>query len=291
MSICVNPEGICTIEQMSYPAVGFGTNAYKGIICEEAVAYAIEAGFRIFDTATFYENLIPIGKILKKQDRSAFYIISKAWHDAQTPDRLRKDLEGALEKLQTHYLDAYLLHWPNSQVPIEETLAAMEAAKKEGLLRHIGLSNVTVNHLKRALEVNIPISWVQVEMNPAFYDAELLDFCKNNAIAFQAWAPFGRGRLKNDPLLFEIAKKHGKITAQIALKWCLQHGVLPLSGSTNPKHMRQNLQITDFSLSSEEMNALDTQAQKGERERVAAERGFGFTDEFDFSYEECWPRK
>lgn len=165
----------------------------------------------------------------------------------------------------------------------------MESMRCEGLLHHIGMSNVTINHLVRALEVKVPISWVQVEMHPQYYDPELLAFCKKHSIVLQAWAPLGRGRLKDDHLLSRIADKYAKTAPQIALKWYVQHEALPLPSSKNPEHISQNLEISGFSLTHEEMEEIDQQAKNGERERVTEETGVGFTDEFDFSYEECWP--
>ena len=194
----VSPDGICKIEDIKYPAVGFGTYPLKGEVCFTAVSTAIETGYRIIDTATFYGNFDPIGKVVRQFGRDNFYLISKVWPNGHTPQLLHEDLYLTLEKLQTTYLDAYLLHWPNSKVPIEETLNTLEEFRVKKLIRHIGMSNVNVNHLTRALELNIPIIWVQVEMNPFFYDPELLSFCQENGITLQAWGPLGRGRI-NEP--------------------------------------------------------------------------------------------
>lgn len=290
MAIDFTAKGTCRIEGKEYPAVGFGTYPLKKDICFKAILEAAEQGYRIIDTATFYDNFDPIGKALKIKGRDNFYVISKVWPDAHAPERLREDVKTTLEQLQTHYLDAYLLHWPNHNVPIEETLQAMEQLRTQGILRHIGLSNVTVHHLKRALETNIPISWVQVEMHPRFYDAELLEFCRNNHIVVQAWAPLGRGRISEDAFLDEFGKKYQKTASQIAIRWILQHHCIPLPGSKNTQHMKENFEILDFALSHDDMLAIDERAKRGSRERVPKEAGLGFADEFDFSYEECWPK-
>jgi methylglyoxal/glyoxal reductase len=272
-----------------YPQVGFGTYPFQGKECLNAVKEAADLGYRIIDTATFYENFVPIGKALKKANREEFYLISKVWPDRHTPKLLRKDLKKTLKELKIGYLDAYLLHWPNSKVSIVDALREMESLRNEGLIRHIGLSNVTVNHLRRALEVGVAISWVQVEMNPFFYDADLLEFCKEKGIGVQAWAPLARGRLLDDALLLEIGRKYGKTPAQVAIRWILQHGGVPLPASKNPTHIRENQDVHDFALNAEEMSLIDERAKHGKRERVTEEYGLGFTDEFDFSYEECWP--
>lgn len=291
VAVEMDGNGTCTIEGKKYPAIGFGTYPLQNETCFKAVGFAAKTGYRIIDTATFYDNYESIAHALQKQPRDQFYLISKVWPNAQTAKKLVKDVEGALKRLNTSYLDAYLIHWPNHTIPIEETLTALDGLRKQGKIRHIGLSNVTVNHLRRAQEVGVPITWVQIEMHPFFYDAELLSYCQAHSIGVQAWAPLGRGRLAEDPLLKSIGQKHGKTAAQVALRWSLQHGCLPLPGSSSESHIEQNMAVLDFTLSAEEMTQIDKRAQNGQRTRIQSDRGMGFSDEFDFSYEECWPKK
>lgn len=286
----VTSEGLCWIEGIKYAAVGFGTFPLKDETCFTAVEIASECGYRIIDTATYYGNFVPISDVVKKYGRNNFYLISKVWPNSHTRQLLQDDLKLTLEKLQTNYLDAYFLHWPNSSVPIEETLSTLEEFRVNQLIRHIGMSNVNINHLKRALELKIPITWVQVEMNPFYYDPELLAFCKNNKITVQAWGPLGRGRIKDDVLLANLGIKYGKTSSQIAIKWIIQNGCIPLPGSKNPKHIEENIDVKDFVLTEEEMNSINEKARNGQRERVTLDMGAGFADEFDFSYEECWPK-
>lgn len=277
-------------EDTAYSKLGFGTYPLKGDICFNAVLQAGQLGYRIIDTATFYKNFEPIGQALKILGRENFYIISKVWPTAQTPEKLQEDIEMTLAQLQTDHVDAYLLHWPNSKIPIEDTLNTMENIKKLGMIRHIGFSNFTVHHMKRALECNIPVSWVQVEMHPFFYDAELLKFCQEKSVGVQAWSPLARGGLSQDPLMKQFEQKYHKTAAQIALKWIMQHNCLPLPSSQNENHMRQNLNISDFSLSPEDVHTIDQRAAFGKRVRINNDLGLGFTDEFDFNYEQCWPK-
>jgi methylglyoxal/glyoxal reductase len=283
-------RGVCKSDGIEYPMIGFGTYRLTGTICTEAIKEVIKIGYRIIDTATYYRNFDGIAKALKGQDRSLFYLISKVWHDEHSPEDLRRDLEVTLKELQTEYLDAYLLHWPNSKVPIKETLNAMEELRKEKKIRHIGLSNVSVNHLKRALEVGVPITWVQVEMSPHFCDKELLDFCRKNSIVIQAYRPIDLGSVSNDEILIEIGKKYEKTIFQVSLRWIVQHGCIPIPGSRDKNHMQENKDSLNFSLSKEEMESIDKKAMGGTRFRLTKEHGIGFTDEFDFPYEECWPK-
>lgn len=285
-----NKAGICRIEGVDYPIVGFGTYPLTGKVCAKAVKEAIKAGYRILDTATLYANFDAIASALKGHERSHFYLMSKVWHNMQSPQNVHKDLNETLKQLQTDYIDAYFVHWPNHQIPIEGTLGAMEDLRQAKKIRHIGLSNVTVNHLKRALEAGITITWVQIEMHPHFYDRALLDFCHERSIAIQAWRPLDLGRINDDQVLKEVGEKYGKSPCQVALRWITQHECIPLPGSKNKAHIRENLDIIDFVLSSEDMEKLDQRAQAGTRYRLREGRGLGFTDEFDFSYEECWPK-
>lgn len=287
----INNKGICTIEGKEFPAIGFGTYPLKGNACFNALLKAAEYGYRIIDTATIYSNFIPIGQALKKLGRENFYVISKAWHDSQNHELLVKDIEKSLRELQTDYLDAYLLHWPNHKVPIEESLSTMQQLKDSGVIRHIGVSNFTVNHLKRALEYNISITWLQVEMNPLFYDVHLLKFCEENTIAVQGWSPLADGKVMEDPFLNKLSIKYQKSPAQIALKWLVQNNCLPLAQSNNENHILQNFEAIDFSLSQKEINHINEKAKLGHRTRITKDFDLGFIDEFDFSYEECWPKE
>lgn len=211
------------------------------------------------------------------------------WHDSLSPEKLYNDLHQTLEELQTDYLDAYLIHWPNSAIPIDQTLKAMDKLRREKKIRHIGLSNVTVNHLRKVLAVGVPITWVQVEMHPHFYDKELLDFCSEHSIVVQAWRPLNLGDMREEEILAKIGKKYEKTACQVALQWIMQHGCLPLPGSQNKEHILENLDVMDFSLSNEEMEKINDRASKGKRFRLTLDHGLDFADEFDFSYNECWP--
>lgn len=289
MGITVDNKLICQIDGRRYPAIGFGTYPLQEDVGFNAVLQAGKMGYRIIDTATFYKNFQPVGKALNELGRENFYIISKVWPIAQTSQGIFEDFKTTLTQLNTSYLDAYLLHWPNYKIPIQESLTALDNLRKSGLVRHIGLSNVTVNHLKRALLLEIPIDWVQIEMHPLFYDPDLLEFCQENLIALQAWTPLARGRVFADSFLIGLGKKYGKTAGQIALKWIAQHRCVPLPGSKDEHHMHQNMDIQDFSLSQEEMLEINTKAKSGERLRIDQAKGLGFADEFDFSYEQCWP--
>lgn len=287
--INISFNGICAINNKSYPSIGYGTSHLHDHVSMHLVKCALQIGYRVIDTASSYNNFISLGKILKKEVRDDIYLTSKVWPDHQTSEKLTNDLFLCLKQLQTDYLDAYLLHWPNSKILIEETLNTMVNLKNTGLIRHLGMSNVSVNHLKRIAHLCHNLSWIQVEMNPFFCDFELLEFCQHNNLNIQAWGSLARGKVFQDDMLKEVGKKHNKTAGQIAIKWIIQLGCLPLLSSRNIFHLLENFVLNDFTLSVDEIEAINNKAKNGQRTRLTQERNLGFTDEFDLSIEQCWP--
>lgn len=282
-------NGIFKSGKITCPMVGFGSDKLFGQVCTDVILQAAELGYRIIDTAAAYNNQDAIGNALKQLDREQFYIVSKVWHDMLQPEKVRIDIEATLKQLQTEYLDAYLIHWPNREVPIEQTLLVMEELRQQHKIHHIGICNVTVNHLRKVLKVGVPISWVQVEMNPNFFDKPLYELCRKHSIAYQGWRPLAFGKLSQDDMLDTIGKKYNKSASQVALRWIVQNGCIPLPGSRNKEHMHDNINILDFSLTTEDMQLINQRAVPGQRFRLQMDYGLGFTDEFDLTDEECWP--
>ncbi|MCH9611800.1 MAG: 2,5-diketo-D-gluconic acid reductase A [Chlamydiia bacterium] len=271
------------------PPIGYGTYRQKGVLCADNVKRAIDCGYRVIDTATLYENMDAVGKGIQGYERGALYIISKVWPNLHTREGIQRDLEQTLDQLQSDYLDAYLLHWPDSKARITPIIETMKEAIKAGRLRHFGVSNVNVNHLKRLLEFDIPITWVQNEIHPNYINKELVAFCKAHEIGLQAWRPLAHGEIIEDKELLQIGKRYGKTPAQVALRWAVQLGVIPLPGSKTAERIKENFTIFDFALSAEEMALITNRAEQGIPYRLSDPDRYGFTDEFDFSYEECWP--
>ncbi|CDZ79277.1 2,5-diketo-D-gluconic acid reductase A [Legionella massiliensis] len=284
-------KGIFQSGKIVCPMVGFGSDRRLGQECTDLILEAADLGYRIIDSATAYKNLDAIAKALKQLDRSEFYLISKVWHDMLEPENLSKDLDSTLKILGTDYLDAYLIHWPNRSIAIDKTLAEMDKLRKQNKVRHIGICNVTVNHLTKLLEVGIAISWVQVQMNPNFFDKPLYELCQQHSIAFQAWWPLAFGSIQSDQQLIQIGQKYNKSASQVALRWIVENGCIPLPGSKNRTHMQENLSIMDFSLSQDDLQAINHRAIPGNRFRLRLDYGLGFEDEFDLSYEQCWDLK
>ncbi|BER93266.1 aldo/keto reductase [Atrimonas thermophila] len=250
------------------PVIGLGTWDLRGVQCEKAVLQALELGYRHIDTAEFYDNEEFIGKALRRSGiaREEIFLTSKVWYTHLRYAEVLKALDRSLEKLQTDYLDLYLIHWPNSEVPLEETLQAMAEAKEQGKIRHIGVSNFEIDLLEKAISISpYPVVNDQVEYHPLLSQKELLTYCQNHRIALTAYCPLARGRAVREPLIRDIAAKYGKTPAQVVLRWLIQQKmVVAIPKAASLEHQKENLEIFDFQLTEEDMQAISGLA-RGER--------------------------
>lgn len=242
------------------PVVGLGTWQLNGENCFRIVSEALRLGYRHIDTALMYENHKEIGRAIAESgiDREKIFVTSKFYRDLSY-DGVLEQLDQTLEELGLHYLDLFLIHWPNRSYPMKETFAALREAYESGKVRNIGVSNFTVRHLKEALEVTqVPIANNQVEFHPFLYQKELLDFCTENGIIVTAYSPLGRGDILDDRVIGELAKKHEKNPAQIILKWLIEKGIIVIPKSSSREHLRSNMEIFDFELEKEDMKRIDS---------------------------------
>ncbi|MBU5687906.1 MAG: aldo/keto reductase [Candidatus Aenigmarchaeota archaeon] len=238
------------------PFIGLGTWQLEGRKCREIVAKAIELGYRHIDTAEAYGNQKEIGKAIKGK-REQLFITSKVWFEHLHYQDVLEACEQTLKELKTDYLDLYLIHWPNRSVAIEETMKAMKKLLDDGLIRNIGVSNFTINHLKDALKTKVKIVANQVEFHPYLYQEKLLEFCRQNGIAIIAYSPLGRGNILKDDVLVRIARKHNKTTAQVCLRWLYQKGIAAIPKSSSVERLKENIDIFDFSLDQKDVKEID----------------------------------
>ena len=240
------------------PMLGLGTwESHSGKKAENAVQWAIEAGYRHIDTAKIYGNEESIGNAIKKSaiPRNELFITTKLWNADH------KDPEGAfndsLRRLQLDYVDLYLMHYP---VPERiESWKILEKLYKESKCKTIGVSNFTVRHLKEFLDsAEITPAINQVEFTPFLYQQELLEFCRKKGIQLEAYSPLTRGKKLKDPRLVAIADNYGKLPAQVMIRWALQHKVVVIPKSVNKERIQQNADVFDFEISNEDMKKLDS---------------------------------
>ncbi len=244
------------------PAVGFGTwQIFPNGRAKKATLSALELGYRHIDTARIYGNERGVGEAIKDSGirREDVFLTTKLWNSNQGYAQAHKAFEASLKRLGMEYVDLYLLHWPVTGKRLD-SWRALEEIYASGQAKAIGVSNFTVAHLEELLQqANIVPAVNQVEFHPFLYkeQVELLEYCKAKGIVVEAYSPLAHGKKTDDIVLPPIVKKHGKSSAQVILRWCLQHGTVPLPKSTSPDHIRQNLEIFDFELSDSDMHAID----------------------------------
>jgi diketogulonate reductase-like aldo/keto reductase len=241
------------------PQIGLGTWQLSGDVLAKAVGAAIEVGCRHFDTATRYSNEAELGGLLRGSclRRDAYFLTTKVWHTDIGAENLLRSAERSIELLGVGPVDLLLIHWPNPEIPLAESIGALCKAQKEGLTRHIGVSNFPLRLLEEAIGLaDLPLIANQCESHPWLDQTVLIDGCQRNDVAFVAHSPIGSGRLLADPVICEIAAAYGKSPAQIILRWHLQQGVTLIPRSSSPVRVHENFSLSDFALSPEDMMRL-----------------------------------
>lgn len=251
------------------PQLGYGVWKVPNEDAAEAVEKAIDAGYRLIDTAMIYGNEVGVGQGIKASgiDRDALFITTKVWNKDQGYDSTLKAFETSLEKLGISQTDLYLIHWPTPKYDqYVETYKALEALYKSGKTKAIGVCNFDIEHLERIIdECEIVPSVNQVECHPYLQQKELKAFCKKHGIQIEAYSPLMNGTdVLNDETIQALAEKKGKTAAQIILRWHMQEGVIAIPKTVTPSRMTENLDVFDFELTADEMAEIAT-LDRGER--------------------------
>jgi len=246
------------------PSIGLGTWKLRGDECEKIVKEALEIGYRHIDTADMYENHRAIGRAIRGVEREKIFLATKLLMLELLPSQVDKAVPRFLRDLQVDYLDLLLIHWPNPDVDMAETLRAMVEFKEKGLVRNIGVSNFVRFHLEALEPFHFPIITNQIEMHPYLQRRLLVETCKRMGIEVTAYRPLAKGAFEKDTTLQKIGKAHGKSPSQIALKWLVQQDIAVIPKASSLEHLKTNFDIFDFQLTSEEMEAI-RQLDSGER--------------------------
>ncbi|KQT48739.1 2,5-didehydrogluconate reductase [Aureimonas sp. Leaf454] len=252
------------------PAIGFGTYTLKGLEATDMVTNAIAAGYRHIDTARMYANEVEVGEGIRRSDvpRDDIFITTKIWRDDLAADRFADASETAIEALGIGPVDLLLIHWPNADIPLEESIEALNAAKSRGLTRHIGVANFPSALLDEAVAISeAPLVCNQVEYHPFLAQEAVLGACERHGMALVAYSPLGQGgEILKHPLVTGIAAKHGKAPSQIILNWEIaQNRVAAIPRTSDPDRLALNLDVFDFELSDEETRSLDVLSREGRR--------------------------
>jgi diketogulonate reductase-like aldo/keto reductase len=241
------------------PAIGFGTWQLEGKTATSMVETALELGYRHIDTAHIYNNEQEVGDAIAASaiDRDDIFLTTKIWTDSFADGALQRAAETSVKKLRGP-VDLLLLHWPKPEVPLAETIAALNAVKAGGLTRGIGLSNFPSKLLKQAAQLSeAPLITDQVEYHPYLSQQTVLQTLRDMGGALTAWSPIAQGRVVKDPVLNAIGAKHGKTATQVTLRWLVQQeGVIAIPRTTSATRAAENLAVFDFSLSHAEMAAI-----------------------------------
>tara|TARA_Y100001947_G_scaffold156035_1_gene163353 strand:+ start:953 stop:1786 length:834 start_codon:yes stop_codon:yes gene_type:complete len=242
------------------PAIGFGTWKLKGETAQECVSKAIEAGYRMIDAAQAYENEKDVGRGIADAQlpREDLWVTTKVWMSEYRDGDLQKSVEKSVSKLGTDYVDLILLHWPNDDVPLEESLGALNEVRDKGLAKNLGVSNFTVDQLGQAVKLSkAPILTNQVEYHPFIDQTPVLEAAHAIGTSVTAYSPLAQGQVFDSDILKEIGEAHGKTPAQVVIRWFTQQpGVITIPRSSSPEHLRQNNDVHDFELSAEEMGRI-----------------------------------
>jgi diketogulonate reductase-like aldo/keto reductase len=243
------------------PSLGLGTWAASGGECVKAVAAALEAGYRHIDTAAVYGNEEAVGEGLRaaRLPRSEIFLTTKVSYTDIDEGSLQRSAEASLKRLGVDAVDLLLIHWPSRTIPMKRSIAALCKAKRQGLTKHVGVSNFTMPLLEEALALSDePIVTNQCEYHPRLDQSRLIALCRDKDVSFTSYCPLGRaGELLTEQQVTAIAKRHGKTPAQVLLRWHVQQpGVIAIPKSANRERIAENLAIFDFALSDEEMKTL-----------------------------------
>ncbi|SEM65649.1 Aldo/keto reductase [Terribacillus saccharophilus] len=245
------------------PAVGFGTYSLKGSQGVQAIRSAIDAGYRLLDTAYNYENEATVGQAIKQHgiSREEILVTSKLPGRYHQHDNAITTIQESLYRAGLDYYDLYLIHWPNpKQDHYVEAWQALLDARKWGLIRSIGVCNFLPEHLERlkAETGELPVI-NQIELHPFFNQEKQRQYHEENDIVTESWSPLGRKtNLLEHPLLSEIAENHGRTVSQIVLRWHYQLGSIAIPKSATPKRQVENLAIFDFELNHADMEKINS---------------------------------
>ena len=263
-------EAYTLINGVHIPKIGFGTwKLADGDEAYKSVSYALEVGYRHVDTAQYYGNEVSVGRAIADSPikREELFITTKIWNDKHSYDEAKQSVEESLAKLKLNYLDLLLIHWPNPKAlrandawktRNADVWRAMEDLYQAGKVRAIGVSNFMIHHLEPLLEVATVKPMVnQVLLAPGCSQEELVAFCRQNEMILEAYSPLGTGSIFDNQTAQDLANKYNKTVAQIALRWSLQKGFLPLPKSATPKNILSNLAIFDFDLTEDDILKLD----------------------------------
>jgi 2,5-diketo-D-gluconate reductase B len=250
------------------PLLGLGTWELRGRTCARIVEQAIRLGYRHIDTAQMYDNEREVGEGVRASGvkRNEVFVTTKIWPTHFSPPELARTAKDCLVRLRMSEVDLLLLHWPNPNIPLSETIGALCKVKRDGLARHIGISNFTVALVEEAVGLATePLACNQIEVHPFLDQSKVVAACRRHGMAVVAYSPIARGRAKSDPVLIRIGRAHGRTPAQVCLRWLVQQNIAAIPRTSRVERLSENLAIFDFELSPAEMAEIGKLARRDGR--------------------------
>ena len=264
----VGPIPVVEAKGAKIPLLGLGTWDLRGRSCARLVEQALRLGYRHIDTAEMYDNEREVGDGVRASGvkRGDFFLTTKIWPAHFAPRELARAARDCLVRLRLTEVDLLLLHWPNPQIPLAETLGALCKVKRDGLARHIGVSNFTVALIDEAVSLATePLVCDQVECHPFLDQSKVIAACRARDMAVVAYSPIARGAVRNDDVLARIGAAHKKTAAQICLRYLVQQDIVVIPRTSKLERLSENAAIFDFALSGEEMAEISALAKPGGR--------------------------
>jgi len=252
---------------MTIPSFGAGTFRLQGQAAFDSVSDALEVGYRAVDTAQIYGNEAEVGQAVAASGvaRKDLFLTTKVWNENFAAERLVASLEESLVKLRTGYVDLALIHWPLSNVPVEEYMVALAMARERGLARQIGISNFNIDYTRRAIAAvgAAQIATNQIELSPYLQNRKLVEFLKGQGIPVTSYMTLGYGKVLGDQAIGAIAERHQATPAQVALAWAMQLGYAVIPSSTKRENLASNLLATGLVLSAGDMAEITALERNG----------------------------
>lgn len=242
------------------PAIGLGTMTLKEQACIDAIKTALGLGYRHLDTAERYGNEEWVGEGLRQGltanglKREDVFVTTKVYWDKLAPGDFERSVEESLAKLKLPWVDLLLIHWNNPKVPLADSIGSLCAAKRKGQTKHVGVANFTTTMLDEAVKLSSePLVTNQIEAHPFLDQSKVLAACRRHGLSVTAYCPLARGKAPGHEALDRIGKAHGKSASQIALRYLVQQGIVPIPRTANPDHLAANLAVFDFELSAADL--------------------------------------
>lgn len=250
------------------PIVGFGTMTLKEDACIDMVEVALHLGYRHLDTAQNYGNEREVGAGLRRSGirREDVFLTTKVWFNRLAAGDFERSVDESLARLELPWVDLLLIHWPNAQIPLAESIGALCKVKRAGLAKHIGVANFNVAMIEEANKLaSEPLACLQIEVHPYLDQTKVIAAARKHGMAVVAYCPLARGKVPADEVLTRIGRAHGKTPAQVALRYLEQQDIIPIPRTSKRERLPENLGSLEFTLSAAEMAEIDKLKRPGAR--------------------------